>query len=76
MTALRAVRWRTRVFVAALILLVAVVPAWAAIFSDIQGLPMQRAIERLAAKGVFRGTSGTTFNPGGTVGRGERSPQD
>lgn len=71
MTAPRALRWRTRAFVAALVLLVASAPAWAAIFSDIQGLPMQRAIERLAAKGVFRGTSGTTFNPSGPVARGD-----
>ncbi|MGH2399561.1 MAG: S-layer homology domain-containing protein, partial [bacterium] len=63
MTVRRAVRWHTRVFAATVLLLMAGVPAWAAIFSDIQGLPMQRAIERLAAKGVFRGTSGTTFNP-------------
>lgn len=71
MSVLGAVRWRTRMFVVVLAVLLAGAPAWAAIFSDIQGLPMQRAIERLAAKGVFRGTSGTTFNPSGTVGRGE-----
>ncbi|HLA24726.1 MAG TPA: S-layer homology domain-containing protein [bacterium] len=50
--------------------LVLVAPAWGAIFTDINGLPMQRAIERLAAKGVLRGT-GDRFNPTGTVTRGE-----
>ena len=53
--------------VAALLL---VLPAWGAIFTDINGLPMQRAIERLAAKGILRGT-GDRFNPAGVVTRGE-----
>jgi hypothetical protein len=45
-------------------------PVWAAIFTDISGLPMQRAIERLAAKGILRGT-GERFTPAGPVTRGE-----
>lgn len=64
-------RWGTRVLPALLAVLLAVGPAGAAIFTDIQGLPQQRAIERLAAKGIFRGTSGTTFNPSGTVTRAD-----
>lgn len=67
----RALRWSKRVLFVALAAVLAAAPAAAAIFTDIQGLPMQRAIERLAAKGVFRGTSGTTFNPTGTVTRAD-----
>lgn len=52
---------------------VAAAPAWGAVFSDIQGLPTQRAIERLTAKGIFSfpGVRGATdkFNPTGTVTR-------
>lgn len=48
----------------------AAAPAWGAIFSDIQGLPAQRAIERIAAKGVMR-VSGERFNPTGTVNRSD-----
>ncbi len=56
---------------AALVLVAVVVsPAWGAIFTDIAGLPAQRAIERLAAKGIFKiGTD--KFNPSGTVPRAE-----
>jgi len=71
MTVSREIRWHARALVAALVLLAAAVPVWAAIFTDIQGLPMQRAIERLAAKGVFRGTPDNRFNPAGPVSRGE-----
>jgi len=46
-------------------------PAWGAIFSDIAGLPAQRAIERLAAKGIFAIPADGKFNPGGSVSRGE-----
>ena len=67
----RAFRWGRRVLPAVLAVLLAAAPGVAAIFTDIQGLPMQRAIERLAAKGIFRGTSGTTFNPNGTVTRAD-----
>lgn len=67
----RAFRWGRRALPVVLAVLVGAVPVAAAIFTDIQGLPMQRAIERLAAKGIFRGTSGTTFNPNGTVTRAE-----
>lgn len=54
--------------VAALAAVSLVLPAWGAIFTDIQGLPTQRAIERLAAKGVF-GRTGDRFNPAGTLTR-------
>ncbi len=47
------------------------VPAWGAIYTDIQGDPAQRAIERLAAKGVIRGTPNGKFNPTGPVTRVE-----
>lgn len=65
-------RLRVRVVPAFLLLaaLALAAPAWAAIFSDISGLPMQRAIERLAAKGILRGT-GDRFTPNGPVTRGE-----
>jgi len=57
--------WGTLVLVAMI-----VAPAWGAIFTDIVGLPAQRAIERLAAKGIFKiGTD--KFMPAGTVPRGE-----
>src|SRR5438128_9108034 len=49
---------------------IAVVPAWGAIFTDIVGMPAQRAIERLAAKGIFK-LNTDKFNPAGTVPRGE-----
>lgn len=71
MTAHRAPRWYLRAWPVALALLLAAAPVWAAIFTDIQGLPTQRAIERLAAKGIVRAASGTTFNPNGPVTRGE-----
>lgn len=63
---------RMRMHLVPAVLLVAVLAssAWAAIFTDITGLPMQRAIERLAAKGILRG-SGDRFNPTGPVTRGE-----
>ncbi|MDQ7843912.1 MAG: S-layer homology domain-containing protein [Armatimonadota bacterium] len=67
----KGLRWMARAVLLLTGVLVAAAPGWGAIFTDIQGLPMQRAIERLAAKGIFRGTSGTTFNPGGSVTRGE-----
>jgi len=71
MTNHKGFRWSRRVLAVFAALLAAAAPAWSAIFTDIQGLPMQRAIERLAAKGIFRGTSGTTFNPNGTVTRSD-----
>src|SRR3972149_963867 len=72
MFTMRLPRLRMRVVpaISLLVALVLVAPAWGAIFTDINGLPMQRAIERLAAKGVLRGT-GDRFNPTGTVTRGE-----
>jgi hypothetical protein len=66
----RVYRLRVRVAATALLVLALAVPAGAAIFTDINGLPMQRAIERLAAKGILRG-SGDRFNPTGPVTRGE-----
>src|SRR2546425_7489068 len=57
--------WGTLVLVAMI-----VAPAWGAIFTDIAGVPAQRAIERLAAKGIFK-LSTDKFNPAGTVPRGE-----
>lgn len=71
MTVHGSTQWPLRACVTGLALLLAAVPVAAAIFTDIQGLPAQRAIERLAAKGIFRGTTGTTFNPNGTVTRGD-----
>lgn len=50
-------------------------PAWGAIFADIQGLPAQRAIERLTAKGIFPfpgvRDAPDKFNPAGTVTRAD-----
>jgi hypothetical protein len=63
-------RLRVRVVPAVLLVITLAIPAWAAIFTDINGLPMQRAIERLYAKGILRG-SGDRFNPTGPVTRGE-----
>lgn len=60
--------WRAWVVVAAVAAVSLALPAWGAIFTDIQGLGAQRAIERLAAKGVF-GRTGDRFNPSGTVTR-------
>src|SRR5438552_7918921 len=48
---------------------IAVIPAWGAIFTDIAGVPAQRAIERLAGKGIFK-LSTDQFNPAGTGPRG------
>src|SRR3990170_5065235 len=56
--------------VALLAALALVIPAWGAIYTDINGLVMQRAIERLAAKGILRG-AGDRFNPTGAITRGE-----
>lgn len=73
MTGLTATTWRTRATVAALAvaaLLVAVLPAWGVIYTDIVGLPSQRAIERLSAKGIMRVT-GDKFNPNGPMTRAE-----
>ncbi len=57
----------------AAVLAVALAPAaaWGAIFTDILGLPAQRAIERLAARGIFRIAPDGKFNPAGTVSRAE-----
>lgn len=63
--------WRMRAWAALAVVVVAAVPAWGAIFTDIIGLPAQRAIERLAAKGIFAISSDGMFNPGVTVTRGD-----
>ncbi len=63
--------WRLRAWAALAIVVVAAVPAWGAIFTDIVGLPAQRAIERLAAKGIFAISGDGKFNPNGTVTRGD-----
>jgi hypothetical protein len=68
--------WRLRtgagaVVAAALVAAVAAPAAWGAIFTDIVGLPAQRAIERLAARGIFRIPPDGRFHPGGTVSRVE-----
>jgi hypothetical protein len=55
--------------VVALSTLVLAPPAWGTIFTDIAGLPAQRAIERLAAKGIFRAGTDGRFNPTGAVSR-------
>jgi hypothetical protein len=64
-----------RAWVLLTILALAAAPAWGAIFSDIQGLPAQRAIERLTAKGIFPfpGVRGAPdkFNPAGPVTRAD-----
>jgi len=70
MTGHRLYRLRMRVVPGVLLVVALAIPAWAAIFTDINGLSMQRAIERLAAKGILRG-AGDRFNPTGTVTRGE-----
>lgn len=63
--------WRLRAVMLVVAAVLAVAPpAWGAIFSDINGLPAQRAIERLAARGIMR-TGGDRFNPNGTVTRAE-----
>lgn len=58
-----------RILLAVLLTLALIAPAWAEIFSDISGHPAQRAIERLAAKGVVGGVSTTRFQPGDVVDR-------
>lgn len=58
-----------RTLTCGLLLLALAAPAWADIFTDISGLPAQRAIERLAAKGVVRGTADGRFLPGSVVTR-------
>lgn len=63
--------WRLRAWAALAVVVVAAVPAWGAIFTDIAGLPAQRAIERLAAKGIFVISGDGRFNPGVTVTRGD-----
>lgn len=58
-----------RTVVTLLLVLTLIAPAWAEIFSDISGHPAQRAIERLAAKGVVGGVAPGRFQPGETVNR-------
>lgn len=63
--------WRLRAWVAVGVVAALVAPAWGAIFTDIAGLSAQRAIERLAAKGIFRIGGDGKFNPAATVSRAE-----
>lgn len=66
------VRRGVRVALAAgLVAVLAAPTAWAAIFTDILGLPAQRAIERLAARGIVRIPPDGKFNPSATVPRVE-----
>lgn len=46
-----------------------VLPAWGAIFSDLQGNFAQQSAERLAAKGIIRVPADGRFNPSGPVPR-------
>ncbi len=67
-------RWHVHgatVLVAVATLATAFRPAWGAIYSDIQGDPAQRAIERLTAKGIMRSSADGKFNPTGQVTRSE-----
>lgn len=67
-------RWRAHAWTGGVALLLAValaVPVWGAIFTDIQGLAAQRAIERLAAKNIMRGSPDGKFSPTGTVTRAD-----
>ncbi len=56
---------------AAVAVLVGLLPAWGAIYSDILGDPAQRAIERLTAKGIIRAGADGKFTPSGPVSRVE-----
>lgn len=62
--------WRPRAAAALALVALAATTAWGAIFTDIVGLPAQRAIERLAAKGIFK-MGADTFVPSGPVARAE-----
>jgi len=62
--------WRPRAAAALALVALAATTAWGAIFTDIVGLPAQRAIERLAVKGIFR-ISGDRFTPSAAVSRAE-----
>ncbi len=69
-----ATRWHLRggtVLVAVVTIATVILPAWGAIYSDIQGDPAQRAIERLTAKGILRASADGKFNPTGPVLRSE-----
>lgn len=65
----RAVRSVVIPAVVVVALLVAVLPATAALFSDIQGTPYERAIEKLAVTGILGGFPDGTFRPGQPVTR-------
>jgi hypothetical protein len=56
-------------WILAAMLAVAAVPVQAAVFSDIQGDPNQRGIEKLAIVGVMSGYPDGTFKPGQTITR-------
>lgn len=63
--------WRLRAWLAVGVVAALVAPAWGAIFTDIAGLSAQRAIERLAAKGIIPMSRDGRFNPSAAVSRGE-----
>lgn len=58
-----------RILLAMGLVLILIAPARAEIFTDIAGHPAQRAIERLAAKGIVRGTAEGRFQPASAVTR-------
>lgn len=58
-----------RMLLAMGLVLILIAPARAEIFTDIAGHPAQRAIERLAAKGIVRGTVEGRFQPASVVTR-------
>lgn len=63
--------WRPRAAAALVLVALAASTAWGAIFTDILGLPSERAIQRLAAKGIFAIPADGKFNPEASVSRGE-----
>jgi len=64
--------WHLRAWTAVLLVGVVAGTAAGAIFGDVVGLPAQRAIERLAAKGIFK-LGDDKFTPGGPLSRAEFS---
>lgn len=64
--------WHLRAWTAALLVAVVAGTAAGAIFGDVVGLPAQRAIERLAAKGIFK-LGEDKFTPTGPLSRAEFS---
>lgn len=66
------IRWQRHggsVVLALITVAALVLPAWGAIFTDMQGSFAQQSAERLAAKGIIRVSADGRFNPSGTVSR-------